>query len=53
MKIFLKGEWVKRDERIDVVNPFNGEAFDKVPLASGKDVTVAVDGLVDLSLIHS
>ncbi len=47
MKMFLKGEWVERGERIDVVNPFNGEAFDTVPLASGKDVTAAVDGLVD------
>ena len=51
MKMFLKGGWVKRDERIDVVNPFNGEAFDTVPLASGKDVTVAVDGLVDGSKV--
>jgi len=47
MKMFLKGEWVERIERIDVVNPFNGEAFDTVPLASGKDVTTAVDGLID------
>jgi len=51
MKMFLKGGWMKRDERIDVVNPFNGEAFDTVPLASGKDVTVAVDGLVDGSKV--
>ncbi len=47
MKMFLHGEWAKRDERIDVVNPFNGEAFDTVPAAVPADVTAAVDGLAE------
>ena len=47
MKMFLKGEWIERDSRIDVVNPYNGEAFDTVPEATAADVTAAVDGLVE------
>ena len=47
MKMFLKGEWVGRDSRIDVVNPYDGEAFDTVPEATTADVTAAVDGLVE------
>ncbi len=47
MKMFLKGEWVGRDSRIDVVNPYDGEAFDTVPEATTMDVTAAVDGLVE------
>jgi glyceraldehyde-3-phosphate dehydrogenase (NADP+) len=47
MKMFLKSEWVGRDSRIDVVNPYDGEAFDTVPEATTADVTAAVDGLVE------
>ena len=47
MKMFLKSEWAERDSRIDVVNPYNGEAFDTVPEATTSDVTAAVDGLVE------
>ncbi|SVB20910.1 uncharacterized protein METZ01_LOCUS173764, partial [marine metagenome] len=47
MKMFMNGDWMARDERIDVVNPFNGEAFDTVPEATADDVTVAVDGLME------
>ena len=45
MKMFLQGEWAERDERIDVVNPFNSEAFDTVPSATPADVSSAVDGV--------
>ena len=37
MKMFLKGEWVERDSHIDVVNPYNGEAFDTVPVTLTED----------------
>ncbi len=47
MKMFLKSEWVGRDSRIDVVNPYDGEAFDTVPEATTADMTAAVDGLVE------
>ena len=48
MKMFLKGDWVERDERIDVVNPYSGDVFDTVPEATSADVTEAVDGLVQM-----
>ncbi|HCU88290.1 MAG TPA: aldehyde dehydrogenase, partial [Verrucomicrobiales bacterium] len=46
MKMFLNADWAERDDRIDVVNPYSGEAFDTVPAATPADVTSAVDGLV-------
>ena len=42
MKMYLAGEWVDRDEKIDVVNPFNGQVFDTVPRGSVDDVQAAV-----------
>ena len=48
MKMFLKGGWVERDERIDVVNPYSGDVFDTVPEAISTDVTEAVDEVLVL-----
>ena len=42
MKMYLDGSWVDRDEKIDVVNPFNGEIFDTVPKSSLDDVMTAI-----------
>ena len=42
MKMYLAGEWVDRDEKIDVVNPFNGQVFDTVPRGSVEDVQTAI-----------
>ena len=42
MKMYLAGEWVDRDEKIDVVNPFNGQVFDTVPRGSVEDVRTAI-----------
>ena len=42
MKMYLAGEWVDRDEKIDVVNPFNGQVFDTVPKGSVEDVQTAI-----------
>ena len=42
MKMYLAGQWVDRDEKIDVVNPFNGEVFDTVPRGSVEDVQTAI-----------
>jgi len=47
MKMFLNADWAERDDRIDVVNPYSGEAFDTVPSATPADVISAVDGLVE------
>ncbi len=42
MKMYLAGEWVDRAEKIDVVNPFNGQVFDTVPRGSVEDVQTAI-----------
>lgn len=42
MKMFLDGNWVDREEKINVVNPFDGEIFDTVPKASVDDVLSAI-----------
>ena len=41
MKMYLAGEWVDRDHRMDVIDPFVGEAFDTVPSASVEDVVLS------------
>ncbi len=41
MKMYLAGEWVDRDSKMDVINPFTGRVFDTVPAASVEDVAVA------------
>lgn len=46
MKMFLQGEWVDRERRIEVRNPFNGEVIDSVPEATRDDVDLAVAGAV-------
>ena len=42
MKMYLAGEWVDRDQKIDVVNPFNGGVIDTVPRAGIEDVDAAI-----------
>lgn len=46
MKMYLSGEWVERDEVINVLNPFDNEAFETVPKASQEDVRLAVASAV-------
>ena len=41
MKMYIAGEWVDRDEKMEVVNPFTGSAFDTVPRGSVEDVALA------------
>ena len=45
MKMFLKGEWIDGDQCAEVVNPYNGDSIDTVPVGSAKDVEFALDGL--------
>ena len=46
MKMFIAGEWVDRPERIEVHNPFDGQAFDTVPKGTSADIDAAVAGAV-------
>ncbi len=43
MKMFLNGEWVDREEKIEVINPYNGEIVDTVPVATAEDLQTAVE----------
>ena len=41
MKMYIAGDWVDRDARMDVIDPFSGEPFDTVPSGSVEDVVLA------------
>ena len=42
MKMYIGGQWVDRDERVPVINPYGGSQVDTVPLGSPADVDAAV-----------
>jgi len=42
MKMLLAGEWVDRDQTIDVLDPFDGSRIDTVPSAAHDDVETAL-----------
>jgi glyceraldehyde-3-phosphate dehydrogenase (NADP+) len=42
MKMFLAGEWVDREQKIEVRDPFDDSVIDTVPSASKDDVEVAL-----------
>ena len=46
MKMLLNGEWVDRDDRIDVKDPFDDSTVDTVPSASTEDVDMAYEAAV-------
>ena len=47
MKMFLSGQWQDREQRVDVVNPFNGETIDSVPRGRAGDIDTALTTLMD------
>lgn len=47
MKMFLRGEWAERDDRIEVKSPYDGQTIDTVPSATQSDVDAAVAGAVE------
>jgi acyl-CoA reductase-like NAD-dependent aldehyde dehydrogenase len=42
MKMYICGEWVDRDDKMPVINPFDQTAFDTVPRGSAADVDAAI-----------
>ena len=42
MKMYIGGEWVDRDEKINVLNPYDGSVIDTVPSASLNDLETAL-----------
>ena len=47
MKMFIGGEWVDREQTIEVCHPFDGQLVDTVPQASSADVDVALATAVE------
>ncbi len=46
MRMFVAGNWIDRDDKIEVHNPFDGSVLDTVPSASPADVEAALASAV-------
>jgi acyl-CoA reductase-like NAD-dependent aldehyde dehydrogenase len=46
MKMYINGEWIDKDNKIPVVNPFNGEQIDTIPAGDESDVDAAIASAV-------
>ena len=42
MRMYIGGEWVDRDDKVEVLNPYDGSVIDTVPSAGVEDVDLAV-----------
>ncbi|MCA9088523.1 MAG: aldehyde dehydrogenase family protein [Planctomycetaceae bacterium] len=45
MRMFCEGEWVDRNQVVEVTNPFDGSVIDTVPAATADDVRWAINTL--------
>lgn len=46
MKMLLNGEWVDRDKKIDVRDPFDNSVIDTIPAGNAADAELALQGAV-------
>ncbi|MBU8934882.1 MAG: aldehyde dehydrogenase family protein [candidate division Zixibacteria bacterium] len=46
MKMLLDGQWIDRDDKIDVIDPFDGSLIDTVPSANAADCETALASAV-------
>ena len=46
MKMYICGQWVDRDDKMPVINPFDQSPFDTVPRGSAGDVQAAIASAV-------
>ena len=42
MRMYIGGEWVDRDEKNEVINPYDGSVIDTVPIAGLEDLDMAI-----------
>jgi len=47
MKMYVAGEWIDKDKKIEVVNPYDGKVFETVPKGDPRDVDRALESAVD------
>ncbi len=43
MKMLIDGEFIDKNEHYDVINPYDGELIDTIPIADKGDVNNAID----------
>lgn len=43
MKMLIDGEFIDKNEHYDVINPYDGELIDTIPIADKGDVNKAID----------
>lgn len=46
MKMFIAGQWVDRDEKIEVLNPFDRSVVDTIPQATSDDIEATLASAV-------
>lgn len=46
MKFYIGGEWQDRDDKREVINPYNDQAIETVPEASAEDIELALQSAV-------
>ena len=42
MKMYVSGEWIDKDDKIEVMNSYNDTVIDTVPSADLKDLEAAI-----------
>jgi acyl-CoA reductase-like NAD-dependent aldehyde dehydrogenase len=47
MKLFIRGQWVDRDKKLEVRHPFDGSLVDTVPVATAEDIQSTLAGAVE------
>ncbi|PCJ48695.1 MAG: aldehyde dehydrogenase [Gammaproteobacteria bacterium] len=47
MKCFINGQWLSLAKQMDVVDPYDNQIIDTVPVATREDMTLAIDYAVD------
>ena len=43
MRMYIAGSWIDREEKIEVIHPFDGSVIDTVPKASAEDIDKAIE----------
>ena len=47
MKLYIRGPWVDRDQKLEIRHPFDGSLVDTVPVANAEDIESALAGAAD------
>ncbi len=47
MKMLIDGQWIDKDEKIEVRNPLSNEVIDTVPAGTKEDIKKAIDSAVE------